>query len=34
MLVGKFNEKRLIERPRCRWENNFIIDVREKSCGM
>jgi hypothetical protein len=29
MLVGKHEEKRPFERPRCRWEDNIKVDFRE-----
>jgi hypothetical protein len=27
VLVGKSEGKRPLERPRCRWENNFKMDL-------
>jgi hypothetical protein len=33
VLVGKPEEKRPLERPRCRWENNIKIDLQEVGCG-
>jgi hypothetical protein len=35
-LVGKSEDKRPIGRPRCRWEDNITLDLREigKSCGL
>jgi hypothetical protein len=29
VLVGKPEGKRPLERPRCRWEDDIIIDLRE-----
>jgi hypothetical protein len=29
VLVGKLEGKKLLERPRCRWEDNFIMDLHE-----
>jgi hypothetical protein len=29
ILVGKRKGKRLLGRPRCRWVNNFKMDLRE-----
>jgi hypothetical protein len=29
ILVGKLEEKRLIGRPRCRWEDNIGVYIRE-----
>jgi hypothetical protein len=29
ILVGKFEEKRPLGRPRNRWENNIKVDLRE-----
>jgi hypothetical protein len=29
VLVGKPEERRLLERPRRKWENNIKIDLRE-----
>jgi hypothetical protein len=29
ILVGKPEEKRPLGRPRCRWENNIKIDIKE-----
>jgi len=29
ILVGKPERKRPLRRPRCRWEDNIRIDVRE-----
>jgi hypothetical protein len=28
-LVGKREEKRSVERPRCRWKNNIKVDLKE-----
>jgi hypothetical protein len=33
-LVGKLEEKRLLERPRRRWEDNIKMDLREVGCGV
>jgi hypothetical protein len=32
-LVGKPEEKRPLERPRLRWEDNIKIDLQEVGCG-
>jgi hypothetical protein len=32
-LVGKYEARRQLERPRRRWENNIRIDVTEIGCG-
>ena len=32
VLVGKPEGKRLLERPRCRWEDNIKMDLREVGC--
>jgi len=32
-LVGKPEGKRLLERPRRRWEDNIKIDLQELGCG-
>jgi hypothetical protein len=32
-LVGKPDGKRPLGRPRCRWENNIRIDLKEVGCG-
>ena len=32
VLVGKLEEKRLLGRPRCRWEDNIKMDFREVGC--
>jgi len=29
ILVGKLEGKRTLGIPRCRWEDNFILDLRE-----
>jgi hypothetical protein len=29
ILIGKHHEKRLLGRPRCKWENNIKMDVRK-----
>jgi hypothetical protein len=31
--VGKSEGKGLLERPRCRWEDNIKIDFQELGCG-
>jgi hypothetical protein len=33
ILVGKSEGKRLLGRPRCKWENNIKTDLREIRCG-
>jgi hypothetical protein len=33
LLVGKPERKILLERPRCRWEDNNKIDLREMGWG-
>jgi len=33
VLVGRFEGKRLLGRPRCRWEDNIKIDLQEVGCG-
>ena len=35
VLVGKPEGKRLLERPRCRWEDNIKMDLQEveRGCG-
>jgi hypothetical protein len=33
VLVGKPEEKRTLERPRRRWENNIKMKLREVGCG-
>jgi hypothetical protein len=33
VLVGKPEGKRPLGRPRCRWENDIKMDIREKGCG-
>ena len=33
VLVGKPEEKRLLGRPRRRWEDNIKIDLQEVGCG-
>jgi hypothetical protein len=33
VLVGKPEEKRTLERPRHRWEDNIKMDLREVGCG-
>ena len=32
VLVGKTEEKRPLGRPRCRWEGNIKMDLREVGC--
>ena len=32
ILMGKLEEKRPLGRPRCRWEDNIKIDLREVDC--
>jgi hypothetical protein len=32
VLVGKAEEKRPLERPRCRWEDGIKMDPREIGC--
>jgi hypothetical protein len=34
MLVGKPEEKRLLGRPRRRWEDNIKMDHRERGFGV
>ena len=33
VLVGKPEGKRLLGRPRCRWEDNIKMDLLEVGCG-
>ena len=33
VLVGKPEGKRLLERPRHRWEDNIKMDLQEVGCG-
>ena len=33
VLVGKPEGKRLVWRPRRRWEDNFKVDLQEVGCG-
>ena len=33
VLVGKPEGKRLLGRPRCRWEDNIKMDLQEVECG-
>jgi len=33
VLVGKPEEKRPLERPRHRWEDNIKMDLQEVGCG-
>jgi hypothetical protein len=32
-LVGKPEGKKLLGRPRCRWEGNIKLDLQEVKCG-
>ena len=32
VLVGKPEGKRLLGRPRCRWEDNIKLDLQEVGC--
>ena len=32
-FVGKHEGKRLLGRPRHRWENNIKLDLQEEGCG-
>ena len=34
VLVGKFEGKRPLGRPRRRWKNNIKIDLQEVGCGV
>ena len=34
VLVGKPEEKRLLGRPRRRWEDNIKMDLQEVGCGV
>jgi len=34
VLVGKLEDKRPLERPRCRWEDNIKMDLQEVGCGV
>jgi hypothetical protein len=34
VLVGKPEGKRLLGRPRCRWEDNIKMDLQEVGCGI
>jgi hypothetical protein len=34
VLVGKPEGKRLMRRPRRRWEDNINIDLQEVGCGV
>jgi hypothetical protein len=31
--VGKPERKRILGRPRCRWEDNIKMDLQEVECG-
>jgi hypothetical protein len=33
VLVGRTEGKRLLGRPRCRWEDNIKMDLQEVGCG-
>ena len=33
VFVGKPEGKSSLDRPRCRWEGNAIMDLREVGCG-
>jgi 3-oxoacyl-ACP reductase-like protein len=33
VLVGKREGKRPLGRPRCRWEDNIMMDLQEVGCG-
>ena len=33
VLVGKSEGKRPLGRPRCRWEDNIRMELREVGCG-
>ena len=33
VLVGKPEGKKLFGRPRCRWEDNIMMDHQEVGCG-
>jgi hypothetical protein len=33
VLVGKSEGKRLLGRPKCRWEDNIRMDLQEVGCG-
>jgi hypothetical protein len=33
ILVGKLEGKRPLGRPRCRWEDNIKMDLRERGWG-
>jgi hypothetical protein len=33
VMVGKPDRKRPLGRPRCRWEDNIKMDLREVGCG-
>jgi hypothetical protein len=34
VFVGKPDGKRLLERPRHRWEDGIKLDLRETGCGV
>jgi hypothetical protein len=33
VLVGKHEGRRLLRRPRCRWEDNIKMNLQEVGCG-
>jgi hypothetical protein len=33
VLVGKLQDKRSVESPRCRWEDDIKMDLQEVRCG-
>jgi len=33
ILVGKLSGKRPLRRPRCRWEDDIRMDIKETVCG-
>ena len=33
VFVGKPEGKKQLGRPRCRWENNINMDLKEVGCG-
>jgi hypothetical protein len=34
ILVGKPEGRRPLGRPRCRWEDNIMMDLQEVGCGV
>jgi len=34
IFIGELEEKRPLERPRCRWEDNIRLDLRMRKCGL